>query len=68
MRYIKVSSKDGSIHYIDLHAYFNWENARNLILEDYNHEEIMSMIRTIRAKPISERIRNIFMNFRNIIF
>lgn len=23
MRYIKVSSKDGSIHYIDLHAYFN---------------------------------------------
>ena len=23
MRYIKVSSKDGSVHYVDLHAYFN---------------------------------------------
>ena len=23
MRYIKVNSKDGSVHYIDLHAYFN---------------------------------------------
>ena len=33
---------------------------------NYNHEEMMSMIRTTRAKPLSERIRNIFIEIDNL--
>ncbi len=33
---------------------------------NYNHEEVMSMIRITRAKPLSERIRNIFIEIDNL--